>query len=62
MHNRLENDYSVICDVCGSDELCEHEDVEFCHNHCPKCLAVTDIPQPEGLTHKGIINKELLLD
>lgn len=45
MHNYRENDYSVICNNCGSEEICDHkyrigadlESVDFCEDCCSKC-------------------------
>lgn len=25
MHNRDENDYTIVCNNCGSEEICDHE-------------------------------------
>jgi len=39
------NDYTVVCNICGSEEHCDHEfpnkpfgcDVSYCEDHCPEC-------------------------
>ena len=44
-HNRKENDYTVHCDNCGSEEICDHqhgigkdlESIDYCAECCPKC-------------------------
>jgi hypothetical protein len=48
MHNPKENDYTVICSSCGSEEICDHEDfgfdeslesIDYCEDCCPQCEA-----------------------
>jgi hypothetical protein len=46
MFNAKENDYTVVCNHCGSEEICDHEfkklgaDLEsqdYCYECCPRC-------------------------
>lgn len=48
MHNSRENDYSLFCDNCNLEEICENHDfgrgkdlesIDYCENCCPKCEA-----------------------
>ena len=47
MHNKAENDYTVLCDNCYSEEICDHqhgiskslESIDYCIDCCPKCEA-----------------------
>jgi len=44
MNDRSSNDYSIYCDNCGSEEICDHEfkmekmqSVDYCKECCPRC-------------------------
>ena len=48
MNDSASNDYTIFCNTCGSEEICEHEfrmgedldSQDFCEACCPKCIAI----------------------
>ena len=60
------NDYDVTCNICGTDDLCEHDfpnkpfgcDVSYCEDHCPKCEKIVAAGRENT---QGLIEKDLLL-
>ena len=48
MNNPKENDYDIFCDMCGSEEICDHEygrgkdleSIDFCISCCEECKKI----------------------
>jgi hypothetical protein len=70
MHNQDDNDYTCICNDCGSEEVCDHEfgldksltPIHQCYECCERCEREAYISK-QGVEHtQGLIKKDLLLD
>ena len=70
MHNYKENDYSTLCDGCGSEEICDHEygmtksleSIDYCVECCERCDREAYINSQAIENTQGLIKKDLLLD
>ena len=68
MHNPKENDYTIHCNSCGSEEICDHEygldktleSIDYCISCCERCER--EAYMNKQFVSTGTINKELLLD
>jgi len=66
MHNRDENDYTIVCNNCGSEEICDHEygmdksleSIDMCVDCCERCEYISEQGRENT---QGLINKDLLL-
>ncbi len=69
MHNYAENDYTVNCDNCGSEEICDHEygmtksleSIDYCVECCERCERAAYINKQGIENTEGLIRKDLLL-
>jgi len=69
MHNRDENDYTLVCNNCGSEEICDHEygldksleSIDYCVDCCERCEREAYIDKQGQEDTQGLINKDLLL-
>ena len=75
MHNYKENDYTIICNNCGSEEICDHEygmdktleSLDYCTDCCNRCEeeAYNRKKAKFDAIHEntqGLIRKDLLLE
>ena len=69
MHNPAENDYTVICSNCGSEEICDHEygmdksleSIDYCVDCCERCEREAYIEKQGQEDTQALIDKRLLL-
>jgi hypothetical protein len=70
MHNAKENDYTIHCNSCGSEEICDHEygldktleSIDYCVECCEKCDREAYIDKQGIENTQGLIRKDLLLE
>ena len=70
MHNYKENDYSTLCNNCGSEEICDHEygmdksleSINYCVKCCGRCDREAYMNQESAENTQGLIDKRCLLD
>jgi hypothetical protein len=69
MNNAEENDYTIYCNNCGSEEICHHEygmdksleSIDYCADCCERCDREFYISKQGVENTQGLIRKDLLL-